>query len=178
MFKQIDSKGVEWLVAPTGEVRTPAHTSSYTRTRGGKTQQVVAAFPERPLTPYVGRHGYLEVAAMIGGRRVKHLVHRLVGMAYVPGFAEGLTINHIDGNKLNNTFSNLEWVSLAENTKHQWREGLVDLRGEGHPNAVLTSKRVVYIRRLLQQGVSAHALAIVAGVNPETIRKIKHGKSW
>jgi hypothetical protein len=45
-------------------------------------------------------------------------------MAFVEGFEEGLDVNHIDGNKLNNNFQNLEWVTSGENQKHAYRTGL------------------------------------------------------
>lgn len=115
---------------------------------------------------------------MKGGKRIKERVHRLVARAFVDGYADGLTVNHIDGNKLNNAASNLEWVSLARNTQHQWESGLVDLRGEANPMAKLTSKRVVYIRRLLAQGIPAHTIAVVAGVSNKMIIKIRDGHAW
>ena len=56
------------------------------------------------------------------------LVHRLVAMAFVPGDFS-LSVNHIDGNKLNNNKDNLEWCTLAQNTNHQWRTGLANSSG-------------------------------------------------
>lgn len=178
VWKEVESKGVRWLVSSDGKVRTPAHTSVYTRTRMGAKQTFSASFPERHLSPYTTKAGYLEVAAMKGGKRVKESVHRLVAFAFVPGYADGLTVNHIDGQKPNNRPENLEWVSLARNTQHQWETGLVNLRGERQPSAKLTSKRVIYIRRLLAQGIPAHTLAVVAGVSSSTIAFIRDGKLW
>lgn len=174
----VDSKGLTWLVGSDGTIGTPPHTSEYTRVRGGKSQTFVASFKGGELSPCVGKHGYLEVAAKKQGKRVKELVHRLVGMAFVPGYQEGLTINHINGSKLDNRPENLEWVSLARNTQHAWESALVDLRGERQPGSKLTTKRVVYIRRLLAQGVSAHTLAIVAGVSQSLIALIRDGSRW
>ena len=34
------------------------------------------------------------------------------------------TVNHINGNKSDNRLENLEVLTLAENTVHQWRTGL------------------------------------------------------
>ena len=45
--------------------------------------------------------GYFEVASQHNGVRTKELVHRLIGMMFVHGYAEGLTINHINGIKIN-----------------------------------------------------------------------------
>ena len=33
-------------------------------------------------------------------------------------------INHIDGNKVNNSLENLEWITCADNMKHSWEIGL------------------------------------------------------
>lgn len=178
VWKEVESKGFRWLVSADGQVKTPAHESTYTRTRNGKEQTFSASFQERKLAPCAGKHGYLEVSARKNGRRVKHLLHRLVGIAFVPGYQDDLTINHIDGNKLNNRPENLEWVSIARNTQHEWESGLVDLRGENHPGSKLTSKRVIYIRRLLAQGIPAHTLAIVSGMSPSMIAMIRDGKRW
>jgi hypothetical protein len=175
---EVESKGLCWLVSSDGRIETPAHESTYTRTRNGKNQTFTGSFPRRRISPCATKSGYLEVAAMKNGKRVKHTLHRLVGMAFVPGFREDLTINHINGNKLDNRPENLEWVSLARNTQHQWETGLVDLRGEKQPGSKLTSKRVTYIRRLLAQGVSAHTLAVVAGVSDSLIALIRDGKRW
>lgn len=115
---------------------------------------------------------------MKDGRRTRERVHRLVALAFCSGAADGLTVNHIDGDKSNNVARNLEWVSLARNTQHQWETGLIDLRGEKSPMSKLTSKQVVYIRRLLAQGIPAHTLAVVAGVSHRMIGKIRDGTAW
>lgn len=51
-------------------------------------------------------------------------VARLVGFAFVEGHSEeSNTINHIDGNRLNNDASNLEWVSQSVNNKKAYDMG-------------------------------------------------------
>ena len=178
IWKEVESKEMKWLVGSDGSIKTPAHTYAYTRVRKGKTQTFSSSYKERTLAQCKTKGGYLEVSAKKNNKRFKHLVHRLIGMAFVPGYRADLTINHIDGNKLNNATANLEWVSLARNTQHQWEIGLVDLRGEKAPCHKLTSKRVVYIRKLLAAGISAHTLAIIAGVSPSLIDGIRDGRKW
>ncbi|WP_445440849.1 HNH endonuclease [Citrobacter freundii] len=52
-------------------------------------------------------------------------VHRLVAEAFVSGKSNIRNqVNHIDGNKLNNHFSNLEWCSGKENMQHAISLGL------------------------------------------------------
>lgn len=177
-WRVVVSKGVTLLVSDHGRVKVPAHRAECKRVRLGVEQAYSCEFPERFIKATSAKNGYLEVAPMVNSKRTKHLLHRLVGMAFVPGYAEGLTINHIDGNKLNNKQENLEWVSLARNTQHQWEIGLVNLRGDNHPSKKLSSKQVVYIRRLLSQGVSAHTLSVIAGVSASTIAHIRDGLRW
>lgn len=53
-----------------------------------------------------------------------HLVARLVAAAWCDGYSDELTVNHIDGDSLNNRASNLEWVTRAENIKKGFDTGL------------------------------------------------------
>lgn len=58
------------------------------------------------------------------GKRRNYCVHRLVASAFI-GDCTNLEINHIDGNKKNNIFSNLEICDKSYNTKHAYRLGLM-----------------------------------------------------
>lgn len=71
-----------------------------------------------PLKYSVNRNGYAMVNLMINGKRKGISVHTLVARAFCDGYKEGLTVNHKDGNKLNNKSSNLEWITGYENTLH------------------------------------------------------------
>ena len=52
------------------------------------------------------------------------LVHRLIMEAF-RGKSD-LTVDHIDGNKLNNSLDNLEYVTRQENLTRSWKIGLRD----------------------------------------------------
>ena len=80
------------------------------------------------------RNGYLYVGLYDDEKRCfKKMIHRLIATAYIES-KEGTTqVNHIDGNKLNNNISNLEWVTPKENTNHAHRLGLINVsKGEKH----------------------------------------------
>lgn len=58
------------------------------------------------------------------GNKRTWLVSRLVGLTWCDGYTEGMTINHINGNPLDNRAINLEWVTLSENIKKGFELGL------------------------------------------------------
>jgi len=48
-------------------------------------------------------------------------VHRIMGKIFLPPPKDNqIWINHIDGNKSNNSIENLEWSTIAENIQHYW----------------------------------------------------------
>ena len=52
--------------------------------------------------------------------RCKLRVHRLVAQAFIPIVRNKSEVNHIDGNKLNNSIDNLEWCTQQENMTHRY----------------------------------------------------------
>ena len=53
-----------------------------------------------------------------------YLLHRLVALTFIPNIHNKKQVNHIDGNKFNNTVENLEWVTNKENQIHKINTGL------------------------------------------------------
>ena len=69
----------------------------------------------------ISNRGYERIWLTINGKREHHSVHRLVALNFVPNPEKKLEVNHIDGNKLNNNASNLEWCTRRENAVHSIR---------------------------------------------------------
>ena len=68
--------------------------------------------------------GYRVVSLTIAagkGKKDHRLVHQLVAEQFVKGKAPGLIPNHKDGDKTNNHYRNLEWMTHSENHKHAYR---------------------------------------------------------
>ena len=126
--------------------------------------------PRRVLKQMVTK-GYPYVSLYRDGRHKRASVHRLVGKAFVPGFAHGLQINHLDGVKSNNALSNLEWCTPGENQLHAFRTGLKS-NAPKLPDDVCLSAVIEYMKG----GVTQTALANKYGVDRGYIFDLVHGR--
>lgn len=60
--------------------------------------------------------GYKRVDLSCEGKKKGIYVHRLVAEAFLePPVGDAITVDHIDGEKVNNNVSNLQWLSVADN---------------------------------------------------------------
>lgn len=70
--------------------------------------------------------GYDFVCLRKNNRDKNFSVHRLVAQAFIPNPRNLSDVNHIDGNKRNNSVENLEWCTRSENLKHALDIGLIE----------------------------------------------------
>lgn len=88
------------------------------------------------LKQYKAKDGYYCVELYKCGKRFLLRVNRVVYQAFVGEFVDGLVIDHIDGNKLNNNASNLQQIDNRANVVKGYREirtlpiGVHDNRGK------------------------------------------------
>ena len=70
--------------------------------------------------------GYLQYTLEINGKRVRIRAHQLVASLFLekPNSEETLIVNHKNGNKANNHYSNLEWTTYYGNNRHARQSGL------------------------------------------------------
>lgn len=64
------------------------------------------------------KNGYLSVHLRVFDKSQRKSVHRLVALMFLDLADVNLEVNHIDSDKNNNKFTNLEWVSHMENQCH------------------------------------------------------------
>jgi hypothetical protein len=76
------------------------------------------------LTPKPDGKGYLKVRLCKNGYCKIVSVARMVGIHFIPNTENKPEINHIDGVKSNNHYTNLEWCTRSENMIHAHRVGL------------------------------------------------------
>ena len=83
--------------------------------------------------------------SVVGEKRQKSFyVHRLVAEKFIGKPKDGnMQVNHIDGDKSNNHWSNLEWVCPKDNIKHMHENGLNTNR-KNHGTTVKLSDEVIF----------------------------------
>ena len=79
---------------------------------------------ERLVKPVLGKDGRERVLLCKDGVKKGWLLSRLVAITWVDGYAEGLTVNHINGNRTDNRVENLEWITRKDNILHAHQTGL------------------------------------------------------
>lgn len=91
--------------------------------------------------------GYKRVTLMSKGKRLRIFVHKLVALTYLKKVEGKEYVNHKDGNKINNHYSNLEWVTQSENRKHAFKNKLCK-----RPNSYLNDELVHSICSCIEKG--------------------------
>lgn len=126
-------------------------------------------------------HRYVRVSLTVDGKRYNILLHRLLMETFRPVEGmENLQVNHIDGDRNNNSLSNLEWVTPSENILHAFRHNLrKPMRGELNGKVKLTEEIVEHICEDLIEGkLSEIKIAEKYGVARSLINRIRHKKAW
>ena len=133
----------------------------------------------RYLKGDINNIGYHRVILYDNKRKQRFFIHRLVATLFLPNPNNLPEVNHIDGNKDNNSVNNLEWCTTSENQKwavkignsraaHQW--------GEDNAQCVLSSDDVKRIFELRQEGYTHQAIADIYHVSRRHIGNILQGK--
>ena len=76
------------------------------------------------MIPLDNGKGYLRIKLSKNNFAKRVMLHRIIAKAFIPNPENKPYINHIDGNKKNNSIENLEWCTQKENVSHAWVNGL------------------------------------------------------
>lgn len=83
-----------------------------------KTKNGFRTVRERVLKPRKDKDGYLSVILSKNKKSKTCKIHRLVGKYFLENPNNLPQVNHIDGNKQNNYYENLEYTANLKNTNH------------------------------------------------------------
>jgi len=92
--------------------------------------------PERQLALHPDTQGYLCFRPWINGIHKNKVVHRAVYEAFNGSIPAGLDLDHIDGNPLNNSLSNLQALSRIDHAKKTLDKIKQDAFNEGYVQAL------------------------------------------
>jgi hypothetical protein len=170
---------VDWRPATIGGEPWPYEVSSHgavrRATRAGGTR------PGHPIRAVVGTCRYPHVTLHAGGRRRTVTVHRLVAEAFLGPAPVGAEVNHRDGDKMNASVRNLEYVTRSENMRHAFATGLNKPHGfNGARNgaAKLSERQARSLYRRAHAGENQRRLAAEYGVSPALVTMVKQGQVW
>jgi hypothetical protein len=136
------------------------------------------SFVGRILKSHPNPRGYPDIVLRKDGSVHHFRIHQLVASAFLTPEDGKYEINHIDGNKANNSVANLEYTTRSGNVAHAYRNGLrKSQKGEGNYAAKLTAKQVVEIRSMLGM-VGKRKIAAIYNVSRTAIRSIEIGRRW
>jgi len=122
--------------------------------------------------------GYYQVCLCKNSVKKTHAIHKLVAKHFILNENNKKQVNHIDGNKTNNFYKNLEWCSYHENLRHAIKNGLRAVN-EKNGRAKLKNIEVLQIRQLYKTGKYTHAqLGEMYGIASSTTQQVISRRYW
>jgi len=122
------------------------------------------------ITQSVIKIGYTVVYLKNGNRSSTTYLHRIIGQHFIPNPKNYPCINHINGDKLNNSIENIEWCSFQDNCQHAFSTGLRKRR--------ITFKDAENIRLLYKNGEKRSKLIQKYGITDGIIQGILTNASY
>lgn len=122
------------------------------------------------------KSGYHSCFLVKNNKNHSHLIHRIVANVFIE--ESDLQVNHKDGDKSNNHYQNLEFVTDKENKEHAVNNNLHQ-KGSRNGKAKLTEKQVIEIKEMLSSKTYTQShIAKKFKVSAYTISDINNEKTW
>ena len=132
---------------------------------------------ERILTVFPkDKDGYYRCSVQkLDGTWTSQPVHRLVAKAFINNPLNKPAVNHIDGNRINNTISNLEWVTPKENVLHSYKFGNRKICKIVPKKTILTDYQVSQID-ILRTLYTVKQISKLFNIEYQSLKNIIHKK--
>lgn len=105
-------KFTAWYASPEGQVIT----------KNWRRKTIKPAVAYKVYCPvHRTKRAYIKVETMVNKKMVCEFLHRVIAKMFVPGYQEGLQVDHLNGYKWDNRATNLEWVTAKENIRRYFQ---------------------------------------------------------
>lgn len=131
----------------------------------------------RPMKWQTMKNGYAKVSLCRDSQRAEYLVHRLVAITFIGEIPDDKEVCHFDGDKLNNSVSNLRIDDRFGNMADQIRHGKTP-RGQKCGSNRYTPEQVLKARELRASGMRNIDVAKELGMRPGHVTNIVAGRIW
>lgn len=132
----------------------------------------------KPMKQVMNESGYWTIDLRKDKKRATGIVHRLVAGAFVPNPDSLPIVNHMDSDRVNNRWDNLEWCTQQHNVQHSYDSGSNSNAGDLHPRKVLSEALVKEMRIKYNAGTTRNELVDEYGFKYCTIDKAVRGINW
>lgn len=125
------------------------------------------------------KYGYPRVTLYPSGK--SYTIHRLVAKCFVPLVEEKTQVNHIDGDKTNNHWLNLEWCTTKENSTHRSRVLYPNSKAsQGINNAAnkFSEEEVKAVKYGIFPSLTQKEIGELFGMSRQQVGAIRRGDQW
>jgi len=142
---------------------------NYCVTRDGSIYSIRSS---RFLKVQKGKNGYKTILLSQDKVQKRFYIHRLIALAYIENPGGKQCVNHVDGDKHNNSISNLEWATHTENSVHAIETGL-------HKQPRKLNDEIAHkVCQSIVDGMRNKDIAEMFGISKESISAIKRGSIY
>jgi hypothetical protein len=121
-------------------------------------------------------NGYKIVSLCLEGDIKNHYIHRLVAEHFIDNPNGDKIVNHLDSDRSNNNYWNLEWTDYKGNLDHCIDSGRKTDLGIGSPNTTITIEEITEIKRLrLEESLTYREISEIIGWSQSCVGQIIRG---
>lgn len=158
-WKEIPLYDNRYMISNKGRIKTTKYGRSGNRTK--------------IISMCIGSSGYPTVKVWDGEKNRTKSLHQLVALTYLGECPEGYQVNHIDGDKMNNDPSNLEYVTRQDNIRHSFAELDRDISSK------LSEEDVINIRKAAKERtLTVKEIVKKFNISVGTYYNIKNKVTW
>ncbi|TAJ15547.1 hypothetical protein DMA11_01245 [Marinilabiliaceae bacterium JC017] len=125
--------------------------------------------------------GFYNISLRVDGKKKSYLVHKLTAEYFIPKESDEHTVViHLDWNKQNNFYGNLQWVTREESYKrmHKVLQEARKKAGKVVTSSKLKPEDVKVLKGMLEKGIKQSVVARLFCISEMQVSRIKRNENW